>query len=222
MRSRNPAHRYLAVKSSSAAPEHPYEQALWAALKSDTSDENPVVRALEIYSGVEERETLQAWILSYATDDVMETYLRVPQGVLAAYRHLFFDATVFRDELDVQRWVREYNGTEYGASLLRNAVLMGPQYLAWLFGRGVSDIEPDVVKRHIMADAFFRGRSNRAFSLTSQETKAAHAMMNTAFKAAESLGTTSAPDINQILLKLRYRDMTETVEKVAPTEEILH
>lgn len=222
MPSRNPRHRFDAIRASSVPPEHSIELALWHALRG-TGTDPAVVRALEIYEGVDERETMQAWFIAYATDAQIQQTLRVSEDVTHAYRLLFFDITVFRDELDVIRWVREYAdaGTDYGAQLLQNAVLMGPDYLAWLYSRGVVTLDPEAVKKHVMADAFFRGRQNRHHAMTSKEAQVSHAFMTTAFRASESLGTSNI-DMNQILIKLRYRDMTEPVDAVAQHEEILH
>jgi hypothetical protein len=221
---RNPSHRYRAVRDATEPPEHPYERALWELLHDQAGDDH-VARALEAYAGDTEREIMQAWLIANATDAQVKEHLRIPEEVTRAYRHLFFDTTVFRDELDVLRWVREYkpSGTaEFGEGLLKNAVMQGVDFLGWLFGRRVAALDPETVQKQIMADAYFRGRMNRFHPLTSREAQLSHTFMATAFKASQVLSAGSPPDINQLVIKLRYRDLTEPVDAVVKDEDILH
>lgn len=224
MPSRNPWHRYRAVKDAPEPPEHPSERALWELLHGQAGD-NYVARALEAYAGDTEREVMQAWLIAHATDAQVKQYLRVPEEVTRAYRHLFFDTGVFRDELDVLRWVREYkpSGTAaYDEGLLQNAMMFGVDYLVWIFFRGESSVDPETVKKQVMADAYFRGRMNRFHPLTSREAQLSHTFMATAFKAAQALSERGQPDINQLVIKLRYRDETVPVDEVVKHEDILH
>lgn len=220
---RNPNARYLATKRATEPPEHPYERALWDACHEYEADAN-VTRALEIYLSDTERETLTAWFLARASDEELHHHLRLSEAVVKAYRHLFFDFNVFRDELDVIRWVREYEkaSSDYGAKLAQNAMMFGVDYLAWLHARGGSQLDPEMVQRNIMADAYFRGRQSRNFALGSKEAAMALQFMGTAQKAAQTMGQTRAPDMKQLLIKLRYRDMTEPVTEAVKQEEILH
>ncbi len=224
MRAPDPAQRYRAVKNAAEPPEHPYERALWELLHDQAGDDH-VAYALGIYAGNTEREVMQAWLMANATDAQIHHHLRIPEQVTRAYRHLFFDTTVFRDELDVIRWVREFKpscSADFGEQFLQNAVMIGVDYLAWLFGRGEPTLAPETVQKHLMADAYFRGRMNRLHPLTSKEVQVAHRLMLTAFKVSQSLAKDSRPDISEILIKLRYRDMTEPVDEVVKHEDILH
>lgn len=234
MRSRNPAHRYTAlhaavhaaVQPDALVPEHPLELALWNLLRQQAATDDAVEYAHEIFTGTTEREIMQAWLLANATDVDIFQWLRVPEAVTRAYRFLFFDCHVFRDELNVLRWVREYethqNGTPYGAKLLQTALHGGVDQLAWLFGRGTAVVDPNRVVNTVMTDAFFRSRAHRGASIASEEVRAAHGFMNTAFKAATAAGNRSAPDAGKLLINLRFREMTEPVAEIAQQVEILH
>lgn len=226
LRKRRPDARYRAIKEAPVAPDHPVERALWQLLKANGEDQ-VVAYALEIYVEQYEREVMQAWLLSQATDEQIEHFLRVPQIVTAVYRHLFFDVTLFRDELTIHRWVLECEGrhgtSDDGAQLLRVAMTGGVDALAWLFGRGAHAVEADTVLRQVMTDAYFRGRSHRGFSIGSKEATAAHGFMKTAFTAAQSLSKRGPVDgVNALLIKLRHRDMTTSIDQEAKKEDILH
>lgn len=219
-----PDHRYRAVDHASEAPAHPIERALWELLHRIGTDLS-VARAGEIYFDVGQREVLQGWIVAGATDAQVETIARVPTAVTAAFRHLFFDVAIFRDDLELLSWVNSYEkngGTPFGGELLRNAIMHGVDYLRWTFGRGEMDLDPNTVIKRAMTDAYFRGRMNRGHALSSKEAAAAHGFLKTAASLATQLGKTGAPNVNDIIIKLKHRDMTEKVEDVAVKEQILH
>jgi hypothetical protein len=46
--------------------------------------------------------------------------------------------------------------------------------------------------------------------------------MNTAVKIAGQLSKEKPPDANALVIKLRYRDMTESVEGVADKADLMH
>jgi len=224
MRARDPSHRYRAVQVASEAPAHPYEAALWNLLRQQAGDEQ-VAYALELYAGDFERELMQAWLLANATDAQVKQHLRIAEEATRAYRHLFFDTTVFRDELAVLRWVREYKppaNAPFGEALLQNALMMGVDYLAWMICRGHASPDPEMVRKTIMADAYFRGRMNRFHPLSSREAQLSHQLMAQAFKASLALSEGSQLDVNQILIKLRYRDDTVPIDAVVKREDLLH
>jgi hypothetical protein len=221
-RARNPTHRYRAVKDAAEAPEHPFEGALWNLLHDQAGD-NHVAYALELFAGDTENEIMQAWLLANATDAQVKQYLRIPEEVTRAYRHLFFDIAAFRDELDILRWTREFKpsgSAAYGEGLLQNAVMFGVDYLVWLFFRGESSVAPETVQKQIMADAYFRGRMNRFHPLTSREAQLSHTFMATAFKVSQALSDGTPPDISQLVIKLRFRDQTESIDEVVKHEDV--
>ncbi len=222
MLTRRPDHRYFSTKRAKEIPEHPLELALWHALNNKITDKH-VARALELYSA-DEAVILYAWLVAEASDEQIKDALGISEETTQAYRHLFFDRHEFRDRLDLIRWVREYSeeNPDQGVDILQNALVMGVPYLMWVYSKGEIALDPDTVKRQVMADAYFRGRSNRMHAMTSKEAQTAHQYMATAFKASQVLGEKSQGDMNQILIKLRYRDMTETVAEAAKDGEIIH
>lgn len=226
MRTRNPDHRYRAVCRAAEEPAHGLEAALWKIRRGEEIV-GVVKWAHEIYASVFEREVMQAWILSRASDDVIQRWLRIPPEVTQAYRYLFFDADIFRDELDILSWVHEYEqerlGSDLGVQLLQIAVMEGVDKLTFLYGRGEAEMDPDKVQYVAMTEAYHRGRAHRGASVSSKEAQAAHSFMNTAAKIAQGLGKKGAPDLGGLRLKLKFNDQTEPVADAAERGEmILH
>ncbi len=216
MSKRRPDQRYLTIKDKAEVPpEHNLERALWDILHGEGSD--PAVSyALEIYSNECEREVMQAWLLARADNAQIEAGLRIPPEVTDAFRHLFFDVGLFRDELDLLGWVqayeREQQGSGHGPQLFKMAITGGVDALAWLFSRGDFSIDPDKVTKQVMTDTFFRGQANRGHGLASKEAAAAHAFYQTAFKAAAPLTKSGAGDKEDLKIKLLHKEMTLPIE----------
>ena len=226
MRTRNPDHRYRAISRAEEEPEHAYESALWKLRRGETI-EGVVSYAQEIYASLLQREILQAWILARASDDTIQQWLRIPAEVTRAYRHLFFDVNIFRDELDILSWVHEYEqehmGSEHGVQLLQIAVMEGVDKLAFLYGRGEADVDPEKVQRVAMTEAYHRGRAHRGAAVSSKDAAAAHSFMNTAVKIAQGLGKKGGPDLDGLRLKLAFKDQTQSInEAVEDGEVVLH
>jgi len=181
--------------------------------------------AHEIYASLLQREIMQAWILSRAPDDVIQRWLRIPGEVTQAYRHLFFDVDIFRDELDILCWIHEYEqfreGSEHGVQLLQIAQMEGVDKLAFLYGRGEAEMDPDKVQYVVMTEAYHRGRAHRGASVSSKEAQAAQSFMNTAAKIAQGLGKKGSPDLGGLRLKLKFNDQTEPVAEAAERGEVI-
>lgn len=225
MRTRNPDARFLAVRAMPAPPEEGLERALWELLRGVREDK-VVSYAHEVYEKVSEREVLQAWFVARAEDAVITEVLRIPADVLAAYRHLFFDLSLFRDELDLVSWVSEYaterRGTPFGAQLLQQAMNCGVDALLWIYGRGQYVVDPHKVQQQAMTDAFVRGRSHRGHDLSGSQARAAMACLKLGASLAEKLAQRNGgAGLGDLLIKLRHRDLTSPREEI-PQSDLLH
>ena len=227
MKRRNPDYTSRAVLHAPNPPEHILEAALWNIAHNVQPFDPHVLWAYEIHAEVAEREVLQAFLITRASDVEINAVLRVPVLVLQAYRHLFFNLDAFRDELHILSWIRAYEegrrGTEHGAQLLRHARMMGFKGLQWIYNHTEVVVEPGDVQRQVMTDAFFRGQSHRMYAINSDEAKAALALSKTALTVANTLS--KKPDtqgVNALAIKLRHREMTTPVEEVRPDDVPLH
>jgi hypothetical protein len=224
-----PDHRFQTVKELVAVNTPPADStmlALWEVLRNEGKDQS-VIYAFEIYSTYFEREVMQAWIISRATDAQINDALRIPVAVSEVYRKLFFDLEAFRDELALLTWLRSYEktrqGSDTGIALMKKGLAGGPSALAWIYSRGEVALDPQHVMQHVMAEAYFRGKTGRAHALNAKETLVAHQFMATALKAAGQITKVDrvATDINELRIKLQHRELTTSIED-AEEGEILH
>lgn len=227
MRTRNPDRRLRAVVAAAVQPEHRLEAALWRLLRNQPCDNEDVEYAYELHSTTVTRQVLQAWLVAGASDENIHRWLGVTADVLAAYRHLFFDVLVFRDRLDLLAWIEERrddpNMSPYALQLLHIAFQGGVEPLAFQFSGGQFAVDPQRALEQMMTEAYFRSQAGRGCSVGSKEAQAALAQMNAATKAAQLAGKKGGPDVQQLLLKLRYRELTTPVDQtVAAEDNILH
>lgn len=233
MRLRNPNNRALFVLKAveeKKPPENALEQAYYSLLETGESAHQTLLYATEIYNKPIERYVLNAFLLAGAEDKQLEFHLRIPIDVTAIYRHLFFDLTQFRDELDILSWVseKEYGeGSRKEVELLKQALLGGLDSLLWVYSRNKEELNPRKVLESIMADAYFRAKIHRSAPIGSKVAKEAQAYMATALKAGDILArqNLSQPSstVNDIMIKLGHRELTSgPADPSLADTELLH
>lgn len=221
---REPDERFHVTVAAQLEPTHPIEARLWRCTRNLETCEH-ITRALEIYSDLFERERLQPWILAGAQDEDVCERTGVHPDMVGAYRHLFFNMSVFRDLLEKQRWVALYGerpgATRQGALYLQKAMLHGIEAVAHVLG-APSKLDPGHVLDIAMRDTFFRGLAARDAKLTSNEAAAAHGFLKTAVALANEQVKVKPPGVGDILIRIKNRDMTQPLADVQATAEILH
>lgn len=221
---REPDERYRVTMAAQAEPAHPHEKLLWRCARGLEQSE-VMARAIEIYADNYERERLQPWILATEDDRDIAARNGTHVDMIEMYRHLCFNPSVFRDRFEKLRWVNNYErragATPEGAMYLRKAVLHGVEAIAHLMGAPVK-LEPARVLEQSMQDTHFRSLALRDSRITSAEASAAHQLVKTAVGVAEQLGRVKPPDIGDVLLKLKHRELTQPIEVVNAAGEILH
>ena len=217
---RRPDHRWLAVKTSPAEPEHAVEASCWRHVNQ--IEMVPAIdRAKEIYDEEFERERLQPWLIAGAEDADIRDRTGLPIEVTRAYRHLFFDVSVFRDMFDKQLWVHRYQGTPEGLAYLQKAVLYGVEAVAHVMGAQVK-LDPQQVVEQSMRETFFRGQALRHSRLGSVDAAAAHSLLKSAVETSQLMTKTRPANITDVMLKLKSREMTLSAEDIVLHGEILH
>lgn len=220
---REPDHRARAVATSRTPPDHVFEAALWHSLRGiDPGD--IVGRAIELHAS-EARECLRGWLLACANDDDISERTRVPTETLKAYRHLFFDVTVFRDHFDLIAWAKglanDPRNTTEGLQYVRWAVMYGIEAVAYLSGVPVF-IDARRVQEQTMIDGHFKGLMGRDAALDSPVAKEALKHQQLAVSQAAVLAKASPPSARDFAVKLKHREMTQSIEVVDKTTEVLH
>jgi len=219
---REPDHRARAVAAAKTAPEHPFELALWNSRRGGTTSE-AVDRAIELHD--ECRDALRGWLLATADDEVVASRTRTSVDAIRAYRHLFFDVTVFRDHFDLIAWAKRLakdpSSTAEGLQYIRWAIMYGVESVAYMSGLPTFVSAHDVQER-AMVDSHFRGMSGRDAAIDSAAAKEALKHQQMAVSQAAVLAKAAPPSARNFAVKLKHREMTSSIEVVDNTTEVLH
>lgn len=187
-----------------------------------------IERVVELNSNAS-RDFLHGWLLATGDDDEINRRTKVPVEVLRAYRHLFFDVSVFRDHFDMVDWVRQladHRGTSLESlQCLRWAVMYGVEAVAYLTGIPV-DLDPRQVQAQIMTESHFRGLMGRDAEISSATAREALKHQQMSVTQANLLARIAPPNQGNIALKIKHRELTypiDYVDTTCPTKaEILH
>lgn len=207
-------------------PADPLEQELYKFLTTGNACAE-VIRALDINRHSYKREVLEAFLLVDISPEEIYAILKVPLKVSHAYRHLFFDTSVFEDELDRIDYAHTYDKDPFGKALKEFGVDVGPESLKIRMARGTYYIKNADVHSGIRATAYLMGQMAKVNPLDSQVAKESLRWAQLGLKAAttdeESEQEQEARGINQILVALQSKDETLSPETsgIEP-EEILH
>jgi hypothetical protein len=217
---REPDSRWRATRASAEEPSHPVEAEYWRHFK-ELERSATMERCAEIYNEQYERECFQPWILAGVSDQGIWERLRISTDVTKAYRHLFFDATAFRDEIEKRLWVAKYSGSKEGKSLLQLAVVQDVEAVAYAMGMP-ANVDMSRVMDAAVKEQFFRGMSLRYARLGSPEASTCSNMLKGAAAHAAEIMTNKPASSADELFKLVTRDLTKSVEDTIPHGEILH
>jgi len=229
MSSPSPRHKFEEVSRAAAngyPPSDALENDLYCILRSKTQLTTAAGYAYDIFKHEEHRGVVDAFSLAAVPLSVVSRVLAIPVEVLTAYQYLFFDVTTFRNRLEKISFASSYEGSSYSKELLRTGVMVGGDYLMWMYG-GQDEIDTRQVIRHTMTDSYYRGMAHKGNSITSQVTKEAQKWWGTAIKNAEVLERIDPRATRQAYEELRIAldgvDETTSVEKSpVAIEDILH
>lgn len=214
--------RYRAALRASVEPANPHERALWI-LRTQGVGDDAIVRVVDAYEDVFERELLQAWIVAGATDNDLHRRLGMSLDMIAPYRHLCCNPMVFRDKLELLRWVRSYQGSPEGKMLLERAThLDGVEAVAHLCGLP-TNLDAAHVNEQVMRETYFRGVGTlRGAHISSKEAAEAHSLLKSSTAAAAATLRRGAPNLRDTLIKLKHRELTYQADEVVPRGEIMN
>lgn len=215
----------LAASGKPIEGGHPSEVALFYLVKSGEVQSKDVEEAYCAYLDPDSAHVLNALILGKATDAEIQEALEVPEGVLQAYRHLFFDRGVFRHALDVIKYVRELGCGDPYHKYYKTAIEKGPMALANRFRVGERPgLDPRQVLKNLMHDKYDKFLSHRGHELTQNIAKEAlkwgQAAAHAAALVIDKGGDEKRNALSELRLVLETRDLTQTPEQagVDPTE----
>jgi len=220
-----PEHRFELVRQALAdkkAPESGLERNLYDLLVGEEEDAI-VSKALDINQHDYKREVMESFLLSGASEKEIEEVLGIIEDVTKAYRHLFFDDTVFEDRLDRIEYANAYTKSDYGAKMKKMAVDYGKDALKIRMSSATSYVSPHKVQNEIRAVAYMLAQRAKTNPVDSYVAREALHWAKLALKAAESVEEEVTSGMEEMSIALDAKDESTNSEKsgLSP-DEILH
>lgn len=224
---RYPNQRYLDVKAAvdnkGACPAGKLEQALYLLLQGNATDEL-VERAHDIYTHEFKREVLEAFLLVGTTAAEIRDIIRVAEAVTETYSYLFFDISVFADDLDIINYAYTYRASKFGRELKRFAIDLGRECLKIRVARGGYNIDANITQQGIRSTAFLMSQLVRVNQVDSGLANAALRWAQVGLRATnESESKDADAALAQLKMALETREeTTNATQSGIPPEDILH
>ena len=216
------------MNASQAAPSDPKSLALLALLtKAPGSVSHDVSLAHDLYTEVEHRCVVDAFLLTRSQHHEIASVLEMDVAVIDTYAYLYMDMAAFRNRLEIVSYASRYDGDAYGKELVRTAVSVGADYMHWAYGKPRDTFDPRKVIQHTMTDSFYRGMAHKGNALTTNVAKEAHKWWATAVKNAELSErlnpSTAKQAIEELRIALGKQDETHAPDDFeVPVTDILH
>jgi hypothetical protein len=180
----------------------------------------------DVFRSEATRHILEAFLLSTDEDAPIGAALSMPADEVSAYRHLFFDTSVFKTDLDVIAYLQTIPDDIAYKGLYKIAFHQGIDALRWHFCRDKGQAEPADVIRTLMTDSFFRSLEHRGQSITSKAAKEAAKMASTALLCAKTLlqeSSTTESDIESLRMKFEEIRSSRTIQDLSKAGiEVIH
>ena len=197
------------------------ERNLYLCMTTGEAVATEVEDALILWLSEESRHVLNALLLSKADDERICAGLDLSPTMLAPYKRLFFDRSVFRNSLDVIAYVKTdlSDLEEEHRNYYKTAIEQGPEFLINRFRVGTRPPpDPRQVIQGVLGDSFDRFLGHRGQGLDSKLTKEAIRWGSQALSAA-SLAIDKGTDRRQNILAELRSIMLKTEDKTETPEE---
>ena len=183
MRRLSPRHRYEGFKNQQLVPETEVERSLYVILHGGEAlskvcplkpwDETSLLEpSIEyphyVFNQESVRAVLEAFLLSTDDDYRISQALEMPLDEIDVYRHLYFDTTVFRTQLERIVFMQEFPEEHPHKKLYNIALRHGFDALRWHFCQARGEMTPELVIKTVMTDAYFRSLEHRGLISTSK------------------------------------------------------
>lgn len=225
---KRPDHRRCAVVEAVEAKKKPGDMAgaerdLYALLSKKGVVSDAVRRAHDIFTRTFKRETLESLLLAGASASEIEQALRVPEDVTEVYRRLFFDTTVFEDELDVIDYAKSISVDTFGGELKQFAVDLGKECLLIRLSRGNYAVGKTTVIDGVRSTAYMLTQLAKINGADSSLANAALRWAQVSLRAIPDEENAEQAGVEKLHMALETRDETTNEEKSGiPQEKILH
>lgn len=184
-----------------------------AAPEVETEIVDSVQKAALLYSIPACKALLNGFLISEEAHAVVSGLIGESTDVVTAYSHLYFDTSVFFNDLLKVAYIRSLRAdTEeevFEKQVLSWGHYLGAKYIAWKIGsKTSSDILPSQAVKKVLDDSIWRSSEHALEDITSKKARESRAWVPQVLKSAELLNnieTTSGMEnaLSELKIKLK-------------------
>ena len=189
---------------------------------------NSVKKAILLYSIASCRSLLNGFLISEESPVAIASIIKDDPGVVSAYAHLYFDTSVFFNDLLKIAYIRSLP-TNDDSEVFEKQVLswghyLGAKYIAWKIGcKSSNDILPSQAVKRVLDDSIWRSSEHALEDISSAKAKESRAWVPQVLKSAELLNnieTTAGMENALSELKIKLTSSIDPIETLSEDMEI--
>jgi hypothetical protein len=221
-----PDHKFHEVKRAAESEKPPtgeLENGLYSLLLGKKGTPARVVSAYDIFTHEFKREVMESFLLCGATPSEINEILGVSSDITEAYIGLFFDTSVFENQLDNLDYAYEYKTSTFGSTLKRFAVDLGKECLKVRMSHGTYVVDTGIVQKSVRSTAYLMAQLAHVNPADSSIANAALRWAQVGLKAVADDVKEESGGVADLQFALETRNETTDEEKSGiPVDEILH
>jgi hypothetical protein len=232
-----PESRYLAVESFLSSKKYTKRKAipkdfseyqsiyinLHRGLESEeaelSSDVLCVQKAVLLHTIPSCRALLNGFLISNESPVTIAALINESPGVVSSYSHLFFDTSVFFNDLLKVAYIRSLPSDDesqvFEKQVLSWGHYLGAKYIAWKIGsKNSTEILPSQAVKKVLDDSMWRSSEHALEDITSKKAKESRAWVPQVLRSAEllnNLETTAGMEnaLSELKIKLTTEDLQD-------------
>lgn len=233
---RDPRHRYNAFLTRQQLPETGAERSLYVLMHGETVFNTDIplnkwnaaqvldptsLNAWEIFKSPVVNNIFEAFLFSTPDDFQIYESLGVEIDEISFYRQVFFDATVFRNDLERIGWIQTIPEDSTYKELYRVAFNQGFAALRWHYCRNKGSVSPEEAEQIVLTDSVIQYLSHRGKPLTNKVAKEARNLSRVIIDAVRTIRSKNQSEILPVTSEgLRFKfEQLRTNRTIADLKE---
>ena len=164
------------------------------------------------------RAILNGLLISKENPVSIASLINEDPGVISAYAHLFFDISVFFNDLLIVAYIRGLSNSTEEETFEKKVVswghYLGAKYIAWKIGsKTKTDILPSQAVKKVLDDSIWRSSEHALEDISSTKAKESRAWIPQVLKSAELLNTIETTSgMENVLSELKIKLSSEETD----------
>jgi len=242
VRKRDPRHRYLDLKNRKVLPDTIFERAIYVLLHGkkvfdadiphnpwdDSQELEPdAVYSWEVFNNLGLRSIFESFLFSTDNDRLVEDSLGVSATTVGIYREIFFDTTVFKNDLERIAWLQTVPDEDVAKEAYKTAFHQGFAALRWHYCRDKGRVSLEEAEYTVLTDSYVQYLSHRGKSLTGRTAREARNLSKVVLESIKTIRSKSDLGDNESAESLRFKfketRKTATIDELnAEGIEVMH